>query len=313
MPNGQRIPFLVAGHFFISAILSCVRNSFLLVAIISVASAFVLTATPRPAPEDLQASAPSLLQQGQPATNVPPQQGAPPPGAPGQAPPQPPVHTGPVIVIDPAHGGTDTGARGQNGLIEKDMVLLMARITRYALEREGFRVVMTRNDDSNPSYVDRAAIANAYRDVIFISFHISSTGTPNTARAYFYQFSQTPPTASAITTNANTLPITPPKTTSLLGWEEAQRPFADASHHLADILQADLTLRFSGSPAAASGVAVRGLRSVAGPAVAIELSNVAVSDPNQLVAMAEPVATSIVHSITATRPAGGPSGIPGTR
>jgi N-acetylmuramoyl-L-alanine amidase len=226
---------------------------------------------------------------------------------------QPPVHTGPVIVIDPAHGGTDTGARGQSGVIEKDLVLLMARITRYALEREGFRVVMTRNDDSNPSYDDRAAIANAYRDVIFISFHISSTGTPNTAWAYFYQFSQTPPNASAITANANTLPITPPRTTSLLGWEEAQRPFTAASHHLADILQADLTLRFSGSPAAASGVAVRGLRSVAGPAVAIELSNVAVSDANQLVAMAAPVATAVVHSIAATRPAGGQSGIPGTR
>jgi N-acetylmuramoyl-L-alanine amidase len=313
MLNRQRIPFLVAGHFFISAILFCVRNSFTFVAIISLASAFVLTATPRPARANLQASAASLQQQGQPATNVPPQQAAPPPGVPGQVAPQPPVHTGPVIVIDPAHGGTDTGARGQSGVIEKDMVLLMARITRYALEREGFRVVMTRNDDSNPSYDDRAAIANAYRDVIFISFHISSTGTPNTARAYFYQFSETPASANAISSNANSLPLTPRKTTSLLEWEEAQRPFVDASHHLADLLQTDLTLRFSGSPAASSGVAVRGLRSVAGPAVAIEISNVAVSNPNQLVEMAEPVATAIVHSITSTQPAGGPSGIPGTR
>ena len=111
----------------------------------------------------------------------------------------------------------------------------------------------------------------------------------------------------------SSLPITPPKTTSLLEWEQAQRPFGDASHRLADILQTDLTLRFSGSPAAASGVAVRGLRSVAGPAVAIELSNVGVSDRNQLVAMAEPVTTAVVHSITAMRPFGGQSGIPGTR
>jgi N-acetylmuramoyl-L-alanine amidase len=313
MLNRQRIPFLAAGDFFISAILFCVRNSSLLVAISLLVSAFVLTATPRWANSSLQASAPPLPQQGQPALNVSPQQAVPPPGVTPQATPQPPAHTGPVIVIDPAHGGTDTGARGQNGVIEKDLVLLMARITRYALEREGFRVVMTRNDDSNPSYDDRAAIANAYRDVIFISFHISSTGTPSTARAYFYKFSETPPNASAITANANTLPITPAKTTSLLGWEDAQRPFTGASHRLADILQADLTLRFSGSPAGASGVAVRGLRSVAGTAVAIELSNVAVSDRNQLVEMAEPVATAVVHSITATRPSGGQSGLPGTR
>ena len=91
-------------------------------------------------------------------------------------------------MLDPAHGGIDNGARGQNGVVEKDLVLLMARTARLALEREGFRVVMTRNDDSDPSYDDRAALANSYRDVIFVSFHISSTGALHTARAYFYQF-----------------------------------------------------------------------------------------------------------------------------
>ena len=119
--------------------------------------------------------------------------------------------------------------------------------------------------------------------------------------------------ANAITANANSLPITPVKTTSLLAWEEAQRPFVGASHHLADSLQADVTLRFAGSPGASSAVAVRGLRSVAGPAVAIEISNVGVSDPNQLVAMAAPLATAIVHSISASRGTGGVSGNPGAR
>jgi len=189
----------------------------------------------------------------------------------------------------------------------------MARTARYALEREGFRVVMTRNDDSNPSYDDRAATANAYRDVIFISFHISSTGTLNTARVYSYQFSETALNANAITASENSLPITPVKTTSLLAWEEAQRPFVGASHHLADSLQADVTLRFAGSPGVSSAVAVRGLRSVAGPAVAIELSNVAVTDPNQLVAMAAPLATAIVHTVSASRGAGGTTGNPGAR
>jgi N-acetylmuramoyl-L-alanine amidase len=122
MLNRQRIPFLATGHFFISAILFPVRNSFLFVAMIPLASAFVLTATPRSITRSLQAGAPSLPQQGQPATNVPPQQAAPPPGVPPQVAQQPPVHTGPVIVIDPAHGGTDTGARGQSGVIEKDLI-----------------------------------------------------------------------------------------------------------------------------------------------------------------------------------------------
>jgi N-acetylmuramoyl-L-alanine amidase len=313
MLNRQRIPFFATAHFVISAILFRVRNPIRFLAFLLVASVLVLNATPhsglRTAPAALQSS----QQQVQAPSNVPPQQGVPQQAAPAQAAPQqPPAHSGPVIVLDPAHGGTDSGARGQN-VIEKDMVLLMARTARYALEREGFRVVMTRNDDSNPSYDDRAATANAYRDVIFISFHISSTGTLNTARVYSYQFSETAMNANAITANANSLPITPVKTTSLLAWEEAQRPFVGASHHLADSLQADVTLRFAGSPGVSSAVAVRGLRSVAGPAVAIELSNVAVTDPNQLVAMAAPLATAIVHTVSASRGAGGTSGNPGTR
>lgn len=312
MLNRQRIPFFATAHFFISAILFRVRNPLRFLTFLLVASVVVLNAAPHSGLRRAPAAVQSSPQQVQAPSNVPPQQGVPQQAAPAQAAPQPPAHSGPVIVLDPAHGGTDSGARGQS-VIEKDMVLLMARTARYALEREGFRVVMTRNDDSNPSYDDRAATANAYRDVIFISFHISSTGTPNTARVYSYQFSETALNANAITANPNSLPITPVKTTSLLEWEEAQRPYAGASHHLADSLQADVTLRFAGSPGVSSAVAVRGLRSVAGPAVAIELSNVVVADPNQLVAMAAPLATAIVHTVSASRGAGGASANPGAR
>ena len=313
MLNRQRIPFFATAHFVISAILFRVRNPIRFLTFLLVASVLVLNATPHSGIRTAPAAVRSSPQQVQAPSNVPPQQGVPQQAAPAQAAPQqPPAHSGPVIVLDPAHGGTDSGARGQS-VIEKDMVLLMARTARYALEREGFRVVMTRNDDSNPSYDDRAATANAYRDVIFISFHISSTGTLNTARVYSYQFSETALNANAITANANSLPITPVKTTSLLAWEEAQRPFVGASHHLADSLQADVTLRFAGSPGVSSAVPVRGLRSVAGPAVAIELSNVAVTDPNQLVAMAAPLATAIVHTVIASRGTGGASGNPGAR
>src|SRR5271170_3853963 len=118
--------------------------------------------------------------------HTPPQQPAP---ALNPAPAPPPMHAGPVIVINPAHGGTDEGARADNGLLEKNVVLIFARMLRSEFERQGFRVVMTRNDDSNPSYEDRAAVANAYRDAIFISLHVSSTGALGATRTYSYQFS----------------------------------------------------------------------------------------------------------------------------
>lgn len=212
------------------------------------------------------------------------------------APPQPPapqivppsaVRSGPIVILDPAHGGADTGARGPGAIMEKDIVLLYARVVRVELERQGFRVLMTRNDDSNPSYDDRAAVANGHRDALFISFHISSTGTPGTARAYYYQFSS----------------AAPQSTGSVTPWEEAQRPFADVSRRYADVLGADLAQHFSGSPAASIAVAVRELRSVAAPAVAVEISSVSVSDPNILNALAQPLATSVARSIVAFRPA----------
>jgi N-acetylmuramoyl-L-alanine amidase len=217
---------------------------------------------------------------------------------PAQVVPPAATHPGPVVILNPAHGGADTGARGTSGAIEKDVVLLFARIVRIELERQGYRVVMTRNDDSNPSYDDRAAVANSHRDALFISIHLGSTGTVGSMRAYYYQFQSPPPPAAG----PNPAPQPAPSSGGLISWEEAQRPYAEASRHFADIFEGDLAQHFGGSPAASAGVAVRELRSVTAPAVAVEISSVAVNDPNYLTALAQPLATSILRSIQAYRP-----------
>jgi N-acetylmuramoyl-L-alanine amidase len=215
---------------------------------------------------------------------------------------------GPVIVLDPAHGGTDPGARGQNGPIEKDVVLQLARAIRVELVRQGYRVVLTRDDDSNPSYDDRAALTNAYHDAILITLHCSSTGTVGTTRAYFYQFwspfsaQSKAPSPDADQTNAPA-PASPVPASSLVPWNEAQRSYVDASHRLADQLQIQLAQAFSGSPALSKGVAIRGLRSVAAPAVSIEVSSVSATDAASLTAMAMPLATSIAKGLQSFRPA----------
>jgi N-acetylmuramoyl-L-alanine amidase len=201
--------------------------------------------------------------------------------------------------LNPGHGGADTGARGPTGAIEKDVALLFARIVRIELERQGYHVVMTRNEDSNPSYDDRAAVANSHRDALFLSIHLGSTGTVGSMRVYYYQF----PVAPQPATGASATPQPAPASGGLLAWEEAQRPYEEASHHFADIFESDLAQHFTGSPPAPSGVAVRELRSVAVLAVAVEISSVAVKDPNSLAALAEPLASSILRSIQAYRPA----------
>ncbi|MFZ3217047.1 MAG: N-acetylmuramoyl-L-alanine amidase [Candidatus Acidiferrales bacterium] len=277
----------------------------------------------------LSAAPPAACQEGgatpAQAPAPPPNQAAPTPQpAPAQnpVPTPPPVHAGPVIVINPAHGGTDDGARAESGLVEKNVVLIFARMLRSEFERQGFRVVMTRNDDSNPSYDDRAAVANGYRDAIFISLHVSSTGQPGTVRAYSCQFSSpvpiivAPALADGSAASSAPAPIAAPPSpppNGLIVWDEAQRPYATSSHRMADAVQAALAQKFSGSPQASTQFAVRDLRSVAAPALAVEVSSMSISDPNTLLAMGAPLTAAIERTIQSLRPLGSPPAMnPGT-
>ena len=292
---------LEAAAQFISAILSAVpgklRRSMILVC---VACGFAAPPRAMALPQATLTPQPSVASPNN--SNTGGQSGAPQAqqNPPAQTPPAPPVHVGPTIVINPAHGGTDNGAQGQNGILEKDMVLLFAKQVRSEFERLGYRVVMTRNDDSNPSYEDRAAVANAYRDAIFISIHISSTGQVGTARAYSYQYSNAQPIANAGAAAESNAAAAPK---GLVPWDQAQRPFVDVSHKFADLAQTQLALRFEGSPAISTAFAVRDLRSVSAPAIAVELSSVSVSDANAIVGMGAPLAAALVRSVQVLRPA----------
>ncbi|MFZ0411373.1 MAG: N-acetylmuramoyl-L-alanine amidase [Candidatus Acidiferrales bacterium] len=260
-----------------------------------------------PPSQQAQAAPPPAAQSSAPA---PPsaaggaQQTAPPPVTPPAA-----IHLGPVVILDAAHGGTDTGARGADGAVEKDLVLQFAQSTRLELTREGYHVILTRSDDSNPSYDDRAAIANAYRDALFVSFHVSSTGTPGTARAYYYQLGNPPAPATSTASDSASKKLGPPlAASSLVPWNEAQQSHIDASHRFADQIQLEFARRLVGSPAASTSAAVRDLRSIAEPAVAVEVSSVSVDDPATLTALAPALAAAIAHGVQAMRPAGAAGG-----
>ena len=100
----------------------------------------------------------------------------------GQAPPQnAPLN---IVVLDPAHGGTDPGARGTGGLRESDVVLGFAAQTRKALEALGFQVIQTRQGDENPSFDDRSALANAQHAALFVSLHIAFLPERQEQRAF---------------------------------------------------------------------------------------------------------------------------------
>jgi N-acetylmuramoyl-L-alanine amidase len=99
------------------------------------------------------------------------------------------------IVIDPGHGGHDTGTIGPNGLEEKDLVLEVGRRLGKLLEtRLGAEVVYTRKNDTFIPLETRTAIANQARADLFISIHANSSRDPDArgVETYYLNFTSSP-------------------------------------------------------------------------------------------------------------------------
>ena len=99
------------------------------------------------------------------------------------------------IVIDPGHGGHDTGTIGPNGLEEKDLVLEVGRRLGKLLEtRLGAEVVYTRKDDTFIPLETRTAIANQERADLFISIHANSShdSAARGVETYYLNFTSSP-------------------------------------------------------------------------------------------------------------------------
>jgi N-acetylmuramoyl-L-alanine amidase len=83
----------------------------------------------------------------------------------------------PAVIIDPGHGGSDSGAVGPTGLREADVALGIGRMVQQALERQGVRVVLTRNDDSTLGLEERPDIARREGGIIFVSIHANASAS----------------------------------------------------------------------------------------------------------------------------------------
>ena len=78
----------------------------------------------------------------------------------------------PLVVLDPGHGGIDTGTKGPNGEMEKDIVLQLAERLRQRIEQGGkYRVLMTRTDDTFVPLADRVRFARNANASLFVSIH----------------------------------------------------------------------------------------------------------------------------------------------
>lgn len=125
--------------------------------------------------------------------------------------------TGATIVIDPGHGGNDTGAtyvtNSQNpAYFEKTYTFQLAKKVAQALRRQGARVYLTRNKDEYVSLGARTRLAERVHADLFISFHFDSSPSENEASGfttyYYHRKNHSRAIAQAINKAFNNLPLT---------------------------------------------------------------------------------------------------------
>jgi N-acetylmuramoyl-L-alanine amidase len=191
-----------------------------------------------------------------------------------------------TLVIDPGHGGTETGAVGASGGLEKDLTLLLAQaLAARVQQRLPVRVVLTRNDDVNLPFDTRTAIANQNKADLFISIHLnSSLGSGATgAETYFLASRATDSRAALAAETENLAPPaaagTEPRDTprdiqddlQLILWDLAQAHHLAESQRFAGLVQGELNAALQLKDRGVKQAPFRVLMGAAMPAVLVEL------------------------------------------
>lgn len=172
-------------------------------------------------------------------------------GASQLAVPAPPKRTAGIrtIVIDPGHGGSNTGAIGSEGMQEKELTLVLAQTLRSRLEeRLPVRVVLTRTEDVDLPLDTRTSIGNQQKADLFISLHLNSAQAPGAhgAETYFSSLEATDEGAARAAAAENLsepLPMSdgdPLYDLQLILWDLAQSHYLAESQRLASLVQEEL-------------------------------------------------------------------------
>lgn len=190
-----------------------------------------------------------------------------------------------TIVLDPGHGGDETGAIGPSGVAEKDLTLLLARTLRSRLRsRLPVRVVLTRNEDVDLPLASRTAIANQNKADLFLSIHLNSAAGVHAqaggAETYFLslQASDERAAQSARTENRVADPEAAPDDADdllydlqLILWDLAQSHYLSESQRLARLIQEELNNTLGLRDRGVKQAPFRVLMGAAMPAVLVEL------------------------------------------
>ena len=163
------------------------------------------------------------------------------------------AHLRPFVILDAAHGGTDTGEALTEELQEKNVNLALVRRLQKELEARGVSVVLTRTGDALLSPDQRATSANTSHASLYLALHSSKSG--HGVRIYTALIPAVQPSQGKH---------------SFLPWEQAQAPYVGQSGVAASGLASECGS--AGLPVRSSAVPLRPLNSVTLAAVAVEVA-----------------------------------------
>lgn len=203
-----------------------------------------------------------------------------------------------VVVVDPGHGGTEEGAKGPGGLLEKDVVLQLSRTVREVLTARGYRVVTTRDSDASVGFQDRVAVANAAKADVFLSLHMnaSRSASAHGTEVYYLSLDASDRSAAALAEAENHAEptATPSAETNaalrdldLILWDLAQNQHITASSRLAEIIQGDFNRLLGITTRGVKQAPFRVLIGVNAPAVLVEVAFISNPEEEQKIASEE--------------------------
>ncbi|MGE0393733.1 MAG: N-acetylmuramoyl-L-alanine amidase [Vicinamibacterales bacterium] len=195
-----------------------------------------------------------------------------------------------TVVLDPGHGGPDTGVRAGDRS-EAVLVLAIARRVADRLTADGARVVLTRDLDVALDADTRAIRANQARAHLYLSLHLNRS--PRIAASGAEVYTHLPQPAGE-----------PAPAEALVRWDRVQDRYTATSDQIAALVAASLAARVPVSPAPLQRLPLRGLAGLDMPAVLVEmayLSNAEQAALVETVAFQTAVADALAEALAAAR------------
>jgi N-acetylmuramoyl-L-alanine amidase len=199
-----------------------------------------------------------------------------------------------TLVIDPGHGGDELGTQGSSGLLEKDVVLDVARRLKSVVEgRLGIRVLLTRDDDRLVPHDERASIANNNKADLFISLHANSSPnkTVKGAEVFYLSLDGLSDEAKRLAGNPETRPVPVlgggSRDIDLILWDMAQARHLAESSAFAVVVEEELRRRVDMSPNPVQQAPFRVLVAANMPAVLVEMAFLSNPEEERLLATDE--------------------------